>query len=75
LFETLLLALLVKFLLLLALTTLLLRRTLTKTIKKLLQPDADQNPAIENLEEIPTNQKPKIKTKTRKELVALVVII
>jgi len=76
LFETRRLDLLVKFLLLLTtfLTT-TLHLLITKTIKKLLQPDVDQNPAREIQEERP-NQNPKIKTKeTREEARAVLVVI
>jgi len=75
LFETRRLDLLVKFLLLLTtfLTT-TLHLLITKTIKKLLQPDVDQNPAREIQEERP-NQNPKIKTKETREEAARAVLV
>jgi len=75
LFETRRLDLLVKFLLLLTtfLTT-TLHLLITKTIKKLLQPDVDQNPARE-IQEERDNRNPKIKAKTREEAARAVLVV
>jgi len=74
LFETRRLDLLVKFQLLLPLTTTLLLHLITKTIKKLLQPDVDQNPARE-IQEERDNRNPKIKAKTREEAARAVLVV
>jgi len=74
LFETRRLDLLVKFLLLLPILITTLHHLITKTIKKSLQPDVDQNPAREILEER-ANLNPKIKAKTREEARAVLVVI
>jgi len=76
LFETRRLDLLVKFLLLLAILTTTLNdlHLITKTIKKLLQPDVDQNPARE-IQEERDNRNPKIKAKTREEAARAVLVV
>jgi len=74
LFETRRLDLLVKFLLLLPILITTLHHLIKKTIKKLLQPDVDQNPARE-IQEERVNLNPKIKTKTREEARAVLVVI